>query len=214
MIKEAKMRYNISKAILVVCLIMLVILPSFGYAKRAEITPFGGFMFGGNITTWGGDLNIVDNWNYGLTVDVDVSPGVQLELVYNRQKTRAEFKPQPIGEKVDLFDMSAEYFHIGGLRELGHGRTVPYLVASLGPVHLNPLTSEYQSEWFFSMNLGLGVKAKVSERIGLRLQTKLWFPFDFVGGHFFWGSGGSNIGLSGYSLFVQGEISGGLTFAF
>ena len=208
------MRYNILKINLVVCLVVLILLPSLGNARRAEITPFGGFIFGGNITTWGGDLNIVDNWNYGMMVDIDVRPGVQLELLYNRQETRAEFQPQPTGTKVNLFDMSAEYFHIGGLKELGHGRVVPFLAGSLGPVHLNPLAPGYQSEWFFSMNLGLGVKAHVSERVGLRLQTRLWFPFDFTGGYFFWGSGGSTIGLSGYSIFVQGEISGGLTFAF
>jgi len=208
------MRSYILNSFLLSCLITLGILPSFCYARRAEITPFGGFTFGGNITTWGGDFNIVDTWNYGMIVDVDARPGVQVELLYNRQKTRAEFKPQPVGEKVELFDMSVEYFHVGGLRELGHGRTVPFLVGSLGPVHLNPLEPGYRSEWFFSMSFGGGVKAYVNNRIGLRLQGRLWFPFDFVGGYFFWGPGGSNIGLSGYSLYVQGELSGGLTFAF
>lgn len=203
-----------SKVSLTLCLIIIVFLPSLVHARRAEITPFGGFMFGGNITTWGGDFNIVDNWNYGVALDVDMRPGIQIELLYNRLPTRAEFKPQPIGEKIDLFDMSAEYFHIGVLRALGRGRTVPFVVGSLGPVHLNPLDDNYRSEWFFSMGFGGGLKAYVNDRIGLRLQGRLWFPFDFVGGYFFWGTGGSNIGLSGYSLYVQGELSGGLTFAF
>ena len=208
------MLHKIWKVSLMLCLIMIMFLPSLGQARRAEIAPFGGFLFGGNITTWGGDFNIVDNWHYGVALDVDVRPGIQVELLYSRLPTRAEFKPQPIGQKVDLFDMSAEYFHIGALRSLRRGRVEPFVVGSLGPVHLNPLEPGYQSEWFFSMSFGTGVKAYVNDRIGLRLQGRLWFPFDFVGGYFFWGTGGSNIGLSGYSLYVQGELSGGLTFAF
>ena len=208
------MQFNMSKCILLLCLSTIAVSPSLGHARRAEIAPFGGFLMGGNITTWGGDFNIADNWNYGVALDVDIKPGIQVELVYNRLPTRAVFDPQPIGEEIDLFDMSAEYFHIGVLRALGRGRTVPFVVGSLGPVHLNPLEDGYQSEWFFSMGFGAGMKAYVNERIGLRLQGRLWFPLDFVGGYFFWGTGGSNIGLSGYSLYVQAEISGGLTFAF
>lgn len=207
------MRSNIFRVNLILCLLMLVTSPSLGLARRAEIAPFGGFIFGGKITAWGGDFNIVDNWNYGVAIDVDVRPGIQIELLYNRQKTRGEFKPQPIGQKFTLFDMSTEYFHIGVLRGLAHGRTMPFVYGSIGPVHLNPLDPDYQSEWFFSMSFGGGVKAYVNERVGLRLNGRVWFPFDFVGGYFFWGTGGSNIGLSGYSLFVQAEISGGLTFA-
>ncbi|UCH78918.1 MAG: hypothetical protein JSU81_02925, partial [Candidatus Coatesbacteria bacterium] len=38
-----------------------------------DVTPFMGYQFGGKFTTYEGDLNVVDNQNYGLFIDIPVS---------------------------------------------------------------------------------------------------------------------------------------------
>ena len=96
-----------------------------------------------------------------------------------------------------LFDAAVEYYHIGGLREgLPGRRFTPFGSASAGATHFNP-ADDRDSEWRFSVALGLGGKSQVSQRVGVRFQTRLWLTFLPQSGGVFCAPGGCVASVAG-----------------
>lgn len=159
----------------VLALMLLTVTRSQATAQGVEITPYAGWQVFGRLALLNGDLKLPSEVNFGVIVGFPVHLGTQLELVYNRQNTAVRFDPAAPGPKEKLFDAAVEYYHIGVLQEGFPGRRITaFGSASAGATHFNP-AGDRGSEWRFSMALGLGGKSRVSERVGVRLQTRLWF---------------------------------------
>ncbi|MFB3146832.1 MAG: hypothetical protein ACE1ZO_06865 [Nitrospirales bacterium] len=54
--------------------------PSLASAQRGELTAFGGWQFGGHLGVREGELRLQANENFGGMLNLDVRPGIQLEL--------------------------------------------------------------------------------------------------------------------------------------
>ncbi len=198
-------------------------MPDYAGAQNIEITPFGGYFFAGKMAVREGDLNIKNEANYGATIDFTIMRDVQIELMFNRTDTRLVLKQYPTGVNKDLFNMSVNYFHIGGIyraQEMENG----YLFTnfSLGATLFSPEIDTYQmddggsvsvsEEWRFSIALGGGIKYFLSDKIGIRTQIRLLMPIFFAGGGLYFGTGGSGVNLGAGTNLVQGDITAGLTF--
>ncbi len=181
---------------------------------RYEISAFGGYQFGGHLDvvlngTTPGRLSIADHGNYGMAFDVRVRPGVLGEFLYLRQPTTIYFQPVN-GVKSELFPAHVAYYQLGGLYEVPTGRVRPFGSLSLGITHFNPKQVGTSSEVRFAMTAGLGFRAFLTERIGVRGQVHLLLPFQWYGGGIFCGGGGCSVGVSSGSAIVQGQVSGGV----
>lgn len=197
----------------------LLILTTPAWAQhRAEVTPFVGYVFGNSVNTGIGKVGIAGDMNYGVIVDVNVRPGGQLELSYARQDTRFTLEPFT-GVKRDLTDVAVNYFQIGGLGYVDQGQAQPFAAFTLGATWYDPKENsitdgdrviQINDEWRFSMILALGAKYFVGERIGLRVQGRLYATFLDSGGGVFCGFGGCSLGLFGTGV-IQGDFSGGVT---
>lgn len=194
-------------------------------APRVEITPFGGWQFGGGWNSnpapdsppdvVGGDVDLPAAVNFGLTIDYTLYPGGQLELVYNRQPTRLTVKSGNFGVAATLFDVDVEYWHLGGLYEVPMGaRTRAYANATVGATHFNPVPAERSGEWRFSFAVGGGGKLFLTDRIGLRAQGRLWFTFLDTDSAWFCTSGGGCLVNVDGTIMTQAEASAGLILAF
>ena len=195
--------------------LMLLLGLSSVWAQKAELTPFIGYQFGGNFTVWSGELDIVDDMHYGAMLDISMPGNVQVELLYSRQATVMRLHRYPIGGTTTLFDMSIQYFHLGGLRLFAppSAKIRPFVVGTLGMSLINPFEPGVSSAWLASLGFGFGAKAFVNQRLGLRFQAGLMLPFKLSGGAIFIGGGGADIGVTGYCPFVQGNVSAGLILA-
>ena len=189
--------------------------------KNIEITGFYGWQFGGNFTSYQGEVEMVDAENFGGMIDVPVAqPNTKLELSYSRQSTRVDLLKYPSYIKEELFDISVEYFQIGGVYENPRGKkVVPFGSFTVGAARFAPQVSSYQGyplddEWLFSMTLGAGLKAYFNERAGIRLQARMLMPVNFSGGSVWCSSGGCAIGASGGSTILQGDVFGGVFIVF
>jgi hypothetical protein len=185
--------------------------------RGVEIGGFYGYQFGGSFTVYEGNANIIDTGNYGFYLDfpVPVRRGMQLELSYSRQETRLELKRYPSGIKENVTDLFVEFYQIGGLNQLitPGSNLVPYGMFTLGATRYHPKKSLYTDDkWMFAVTLGGGVKIFVREKIGLRLQARLLLPINWGGAGLLFGSGGPQVGVSGGSSVLQGDVSGGLFF--
>ena len=98
-------------------------------------------MFAGKMTLYQGDFNVKNDANYGIALDfeVDRKNGVSVELLYDRIDTRAVFKEYPTNITTDLFDMSEEYFQVGGLYNHPMNKKIStFGVFTLGATRFHP----------------------------------------------------------------------------
>ena len=149
-----------------------------------EITPFGGYRFGGTIDTniFNSDisfLTIKSSWNYGIMADYSLSQSsqnFQAEFMYNHQPTELGQHNSMTNTRSDLTSADVDMYQWGFIYSFRNPETKirPYLVGGLGFTHFNsggnlPFANR------LSYNLGLGAKYFFSRHVGLRLEAR-WSP--------------------------------------
>jgi opacity protein-like surface antigen len=179
-----------------------------------EVTAFGGLRFGGGFedANTGTSIELNDSGSYGLAVDFDLSQDQQIEIYLSRQSTALSAGGPFTGNP--LFDLSVEYYHVGGLYliDVDNDRVRPFVSGTLGLTHMNPQGADLNSETRFSLAFGGGAKLFVTERLGLRLDARgIYTALNSNGAVFC--SGGCAITVQS-SGFLQGELSAGLVLRF
>lgn len=181
----------------------LEVIPTVGYmwTWSIDISPSSAYPSGGNIDFGSG-------MSYGLTADINIRPGAQLELVWYRQDTSFDFteRGQPT---VTPFDVGVNYWHIGMLGGIPRGNVFPYSSFTLGATQLDAKGVNADTIWKFSMAIALGAKVYVSEKIGLRLQARLIPTLLNSGAGLWFGTGGVGLTVGGEALW-QFDLSAGL----
>ncbi len=137
-----------------------------------EITPFGGYRYGGEFEEADRNFSIEldDKESYGLILNARHSPVTQWEILYSRQETSAD--TIGLGLSDPLLDISVEYLQAGGtyLWDGDHAR--PFLAATLGVTQIDIGNPGYDSDSFFSFSLGLGLQIRPTDRLGIRLEAR------------------------------------------
>ena len=183
---------------------------------KLEITPFGGYVWSasvdGSFTDQNGVLraanfDLKSGGFYGVAVDINVKPGFQLELLWQRQDTDLVVKS---GGTTESANVAVEYWQIGGLTGVQRGNLMPFTSFTLGGVRMAPDGGD--DTWKFGIILGLGAKVYISEKVGLRLQGRLPWIITDVGGGLFFGSGGGSAGIVAGGM-IQADLSVGLIIA-
>ncbi len=201
-------------------IIALLLLVSLTISAQVEIAPSVGFMFGGRVNYYQGELKITDNMDYGVSlIFPDISWDTDLEINYTRMDSEARFRANSAYPNYDdeNFDISVNYIQVGALKKFGgDDKFNPFGSFSLGTTIFSP-KNEISDVWRFSITLGLGAKYWITERIGIIVRGRLMIPMIFggVGGYVGIGGGGTTGGLTlnSYASIVQGDFNGGLVFS-
>ena len=134
-----------------------------------ELTPFGGYRFGGTFDIAGSDdaYELDDSAAFGLILNLREKHTTQWELLYSTQSTDAELSAgtglrQSVG-------IDTHILQIGGTYQGQEDTVRPYVAVTLGGTHIS---SEADSDTFFSGSLGLGLQVMPNERLGLRLEVR------------------------------------------
>jgi len=178
-------------------------------AQNIELGGFYGYNLNTRARTYYGDYNLYNNPNYGGQLSVEMAPDMFVELTYNRSDTEIRYY---YNNAFEPLDMSSEYYHIGGLRQVqtSSGSILPFGAFSLGATRFN-LKETYgevyaSDKWFMSIALAVGAKVLLGEKLGLRLQARMGLPMGFNG---VWlGTGGA--GASFYVPVAQFDFSAGV----
>jgi hypothetical protein len=190
--------------------LLAVMLSTSALAQRGgELGGYVGYQMLGS----SGDVNIIDDMNFGFQLNMPVRPGVKGELSYTRQDSYLK-SDIPFDGETKLFDLSVEYFHIGALVEKPAGKATPFVLFTLGATRFAPKGVDLGDEWRFSIAAGLGTKIHASERFGFRLQARALMPMQFSGGGLWCGTGGCDVGLGAGIQFFQIDASAGLFLNF
>jgi opacity protein-like surface antigen len=193
-------------------LFTIAILFSSETLAQTELFGFGGYMTYSSIAVREGDLKFNDGPNYGFGLDVGIQKGIFVELNYTHQQTAARLK-RFNGINEPLFDMNTHYFQLGALYEFRKSRkqkAFPYTIATLGATLFDAKDASLDDEWRFSVAFGIGGKFYLSEKIGLRLQTRLLMPLIFSGAGMWCGTGGCSVGVGSWAQLVQFDFTAGV----
>ena len=181
-------------------------------AQQLELTPFAGYMWGGDLRVYTGEIRGSDGMNYGLALNYTISEGTQLEGFWFLQSGMMNFKEYGQWEDENyLFDVNTNFIQFGVLKEMGQGNVFrPFGTFSLGTTIFNPSDSNLNSSWRFSISLGLGAKIYFSDRIGFRLQSRFLMPMYASGAGVWCGTGGCRYGIAATTVVAQADVTGGI----
>ncbi|HEY6725994.1 MAG TPA: hypothetical protein VI197_18295 [Polyangiaceae bacterium] len=168
--------------------VLFIPAPALAQPYDFELTPHIGYTFGGGTEVEAseemqaegavnGELDIASAPSFGATFSSRVHGGGYGELSYSRQQTNLGLRA-PGTPREELFDMSVEYFQIGGLmdfRATDYSRLAPFFMMTLGATRF--AADDYGDEWRFSVVLGAGVKIAIVDRFGIRLQGRFLSTF-------------------------------------
>lgn len=181
-------------------------------AQAVEITPFGGYRFGGDffelITGQPVDLDGAPAFGVAVNVPLSMLKGFQIEGLFSHEQADLTLQARPFGSTT-LARMTVEL--AGGLQEFGDGRVRRFLTGMPG---LTRYAGEGDSEIRFALGAAGGVKLFPSRRVGLRLDGRVFATFvDADLGLLACSSGGCLLALHA-DVVWQAEFTAGIVLRF
>ncbi len=201
--------------------LLLLAAPLISFAQTSpgnfEITPYGGFRFGGTFEDEDLDASaeLDDDASFGLILNLRESGNTQWELIYARQSTAADVTDFTFSSASINLDLQS--VQLGGTY-MGDGELArPYLAATLGGTHISPDAAGLKSDTFWSFSVGTGLQVFPTHNLGLRLEARAWGTLLSSNSSLFCSSGPQGglcaIAVSGDMLW-QIETFAGLVFRF
>jgi len=178
-----------------------------------EVTGFGGYTFKNTYPISGGQGIIGEGGTFGGSLAFGINDDYDVELYYSRQEsTLSAFSPP--------FDISfrengnVAYWMIGGVRNFqALNPNIEFFTAiRLGGVTFSTKDNTPSNISKFAASFGGGVKFFLSDNMGVKLSGNMLFPILNVGAGFYFGGGGSGVGLSTWSPILQFNFNGGIFF--
>jgi len=177
-------------------------------AQTTEVAAFVGIGFGGSLTSpaTGGSIDIEVGPVYGGAISTPLSSTWRFEGVFSRQESRVA------GDRSGAHVHVAQERYLAGFQEevpWGKGRAFGTFL--IGATRSVPDGAD--DELWFTIGVGLGVKTRLSARVGLRFEARGYYTPVTVGGATVCGAGGCYFKYTGSGVF-QGDVTAGVFFGF
>jgi len=205
-----------------IVLVGLILIAAQGAFAQVEIGGFGGWLWTGSIPAWRQDIKVSDKGNYGVTAGVKVREEMIVEFEWNHTDNEATFRGYdnagiPSGDLINM-PITLNYYMLGfNYLATYNEPLVPYGLFNIGALNAqSDGNADIQSEsnTWFTVGLGGGLRYYLSDRVGIRLQARLLLPMQFGGVGFGCGigtgGGGCGAGVSTYTNIIQGDFTGGI----
>ncbi len=183
-------------------------------AQKVELSPFATLPFGGEFESDRFDFfefDIDDGSGYGLSVAIDLVGDLQLELFWSHQESDLVEEGGFLLGDFDVTDLDIDYYHAGILYQWGGGQFHPFVTGSLGATEFDPADPFLDNETRFSLGVGGGFKVFFNQSFGLRLEARAFTTVIDEGDDF---CDHGDCYYDDGTYFLQGELRGGLIFAF
>jgi hypothetical protein len=182
--------------------------------KESAITLYGGYRGGGTLTdeTTGKSMNVHSDPSYALAVDIGVDRQTQIQLFYSHQETA--LTSEIFAPAVNNFELSLEYFHVGGSYFFEQVGTGAYVVAGIGATHARPDRDDLNSETFLSASIRMGYMLPLGKHVGLRFEARGYGTLINNESTLFCGNNTGCIATFKGDALYQGEALAGLSIRF
>jgi len=173
-----------------------------------------GYRFGGDFDT------TKDKVHNRIELSEDTSYGLLTAWSFDR-KRQGEFLISHYNTNFSQSDdfsasntgLGITYAHLGGNVPLSEGPIPFYMTGGFGLTHLDPSDSQLSNETRFSVNIGLATKIELSERVSLRLDSRIYGTFFNSDSAIFCDVETCAIYISS-DIWFQSEVSAGITYRF
>ena len=189
--------------------------PGLGSGHRIEFTPHVSYHFGGDLQTrnsgeFPNDVRLDDGVGYGASFDFPLGGDLQLELYFDHQDADVVRDSGLFDPNQTLAEVGVSYGHVGLVVNFGDPRVSPFFVGSAGVTNLDPKGPGTSADTKFSVSLGGGVKAFLSDNIGFRLEGRYFWTYldNYNSGGCYGGCRDNNT-----DYLSQWQASAGLIFA-
>jgi hypothetical protein len=180
--------------------------------KRFEITPFAGYMAGGEFEdpTNGSERDLDQGNNFGLIVNIAEESWRHYEFLFANMDSEVEGTVP--------FDLEIQYLQIGGIvSNLDARRVIPYFGMTVGAARFSPDAADLDDETKIAFSAGGGMRIPITEHLGVRFDARAFLTLlDSDGNLFCVSQGGTGTcAIAAKSdTFLQYSASLGVTFAF
>jgi len=143
-------------------------------AQAVEVTPFIGQRYGGSFAdaNTAATFQVADANAFGLVFDFDTEPDKQIEILLSRQNTYLSTN-DPLFTGNPLFDLTIDYYHLGGLYMLpDYDKVRPFVSGTFGLTRMEPKRADLTTETRMSLSLGAGAKIFFTKNLGLRFDVR------------------------------------------
>jgi hypothetical protein len=190
--------------------------------NKLELTAFAGYQVNSTVNLGSGILEVAGGPSYGAIVDIAVRRAAFVEILWLGSVSSAYFNAYSSGAVNSLpFNLSINYFQIGGTQGFPNGPIEPYIGLTVGASVFHPdsitlengTTYPQHDTWKFAFTAAGGAKVFIIPQLALRFEARIAAPVYFTSGVLYAGSGGAGLIVSGGIPFVQGDFTVGLVFA-
>jgi hypothetical protein len=180
--------------------------------KRFEITPFAGYMAGGEFEdpTTNAERDLEEDTSFGLIVDIAAESWRHYEFLFAN-----------LDSEVDgtiPFDMGVQYLQIGGtVSHLDARHVIPYFGMTIGAARFSPDAAGLDDETKLAFSAGGGMRIPITDHFGVRFDARAFLTvLDSEGDLFCVSDGGAGTCAirAKSDTFLQYAASLGVTFAF
>jgi Outer membrane protein beta-barrel domain len=143
-------------------------------SPRVELTPFGGYRFGGAMPVQDSDdsVQLDDAGSFGLLLDIRESDNTQWEILYSRQQPQGDASSFVAANS--RLDLTLHSLQGGGTYQWDGDTARPFLAATVGATHIGVGNAGFDSDTFFSFSMGLGLQMWPRQHLGLRLELRTY----------------------------------------
>jgi opacity protein-like surface antigen len=176
-----------------------------------QVTPVSGYRISDSLQDeiTGGNLELDETSASGFILSARRDNVSWYDFLFNRQDTvlHDSFNATTLNVRID-------YYHLGGtVYYRSKHNIIPFATGGLGLTHASVSDSSLDSESRASLSVGTGLKLPLTERIGLRLEIRMYGTLIDANGSILCANGACTARLNG-NFYAQFETSAGLSIAF
>lgn len=181
-------------------------------AQKLQIAPFAGYTFADKFRFDRGNARIGDGFTYGGTLSLLLRNSTSVNLTYSRQD--CDFYAFSDYYDIDIDGrISANYIFLGASEMYNVSNEFSLFAGSnVGMAVYSGQSRDLETKTHFAVGFNAGLNYFFTEQVGIRLQGTLNFPITNLDAVFWWGTGGSSVGVSSRVPFLQFGLLGGLVF--
>ncbi len=147
--------------------------------RMFEVSPFGGYRWGGeieadNTPVFNVDGDVESAGSYGIRFNFYVWRNLQIELLASTQDTDLVDDAGLFGQDTLLSKIEVNYYHAGIIWQWENSRIKPYVGGTFGLARLEIETPRSNDERF-SGSIGGGAKMYFNDHLGVRFDGRFYW---------------------------------------
>ncbi len=181
-------------------------------AQSVTLMTFESFTFADKFETQYGYGKIQDGFQWGAGLEFEVQPNTAVELIYQRMDADFYYNDYYYGDDYSG-QIGLNYILLGATQYQPFSDAVSgFGTFDMGAGFTSPGDNDFGSACKFTIGGRLGLRIAPSDKISIRLHAQILSPIQWIGGGFYFGTGGGGASVSSGSTIWQFNLGGSVNY--